>query len=94
MQGGAPMTPSIAARVLSFFREQQQPIAGSYALTEKEKMVLQHLVQGMSYKMIADKCGISYHTVNTHIKKIYEKLHVHSVSEAVAKALSEKIVIP
>lgn len=62
------------------------------ALSPREKEVLGHLTKGMSYKMIADTCGISYGTVNSHLKKIYEKLHVHSATEAVQKALLQKIV--
>ena len=89
-QGGSPMTPSIANRVLKFF--QQQPVANDYALTTREKEMLLHLVNGLSYKMIAEKASISFHTVNSHIRKIYEKLQVHSLGEAVSKALKEKIV--
>jgi len=54
--------------------------------------VLKLLSEGNSYKMVADKLGISYFTVNSHIKKIYEKLHVHSLGEAVSLALKNKIV--
>jgi DNA-binding NarL/FixJ family response regulator len=91
MEGGSPMTPSIATKVLSYFRGQNKEET-DYSLTPKEKEILLLLVDGLSYKMIADKCVISFHTVNAHIKKIYEKLHVHSVSEAVSKAIHEKIV--
>jgi DNA-binding NarL/FixJ family response regulator len=92
INGGSPMTPSIAAKVIAHFRLQHKD-EGDYQLTNKEKEVLQLLVQGLSYKMIAGKCGITFHTVNAHIKKIYEKLHVHSVSEAVSKAIHEKIIV-
>jgi DNA-binding CsgD family transcriptional regulator len=61
-------------------------------LTPREKDVLSCLVKGMSYKMIADSCGISYTTVNSHMKHIYEKLHVNSAPEAVAKALKLRLV--
>ncbi len=91
--GDAAMTGTIAKQVLQAFREQkffQTP--ANFNLTEKEKMVLLGLVNGLSYKMIAGENNISYHTVNSHIKKIYEKLHVNSVSEAVAKAIKERIV--
>lgn len=92
-EGGAPMTPEIAMRVLQFFRQKENLRNDlPYLLTEKEKAILSALVDGMSYKMIADKFDISYHTVNFHIRNIYQKLHVHSVSEAVAKAIKEKIV--
>ncbi|MBA3647155.1 MAG: response regulator transcription factor [Chitinophagales bacterium] len=92
-EGGAPMTPEIAMKVLKFFRNKEaQKIQVHYLLTEKEKEILTGLVDGLSYKMIADRLSISYHTVNFHIRNIYQKLHVHSVSEAVAKAIKEKIV--
>lgn len=84
VKGGAAMTPSIAFKVLSAF---QQPKQQPYQLTEKEKLVLRCLVNGDSYKLIAFHCGISMGTVRTHIVNIYEKLHVNSKSEAVAKAL-------
>ena len=92
MQGGAPMTPVIARKILERMREQEKPSGEELHLSEREKEILQYLVQGQSYKMIADKCFISYHTVNSHIKKIYEKIQVHSQSEAVAKALKNKWV--
>ncbi|GAB3780202.1 response regulator transcription factor [Spirosoma horti] len=89
MSGGAAMTPSIAFKVLEAFR---QPISSSsradaFMLTDKEKEVLQRLVEGDSYKLIAHHCTMSMGTVRTHIVNIYEKLHVNSKSEAVAKAL-------
>ncbi|GAB3940955.1 response regulator transcription factor [Spirosoma harenae] len=84
MSGGAAMTPSIALKVLEAF---QQPKASNFLLTDKEKEVLKRLVEGDSYKLIAHHCGISMGTVRTHIVNIYEKLHVNSKSEAVAKAL-------
>lgn len=61
--------------------------------TTKEKEVLKCLVDGLSYKMIADKLDITFHTTNGHIKKIYEKLHVNSATEAVSKALRNKLLI-
>jgi DNA-binding NarL/FixJ family response regulator len=93
--GGSPMTPHIARKVLTMFATQQQtmsPTAEYYQLSSREKEVLAYLTQGMSYKMIAEACGISYGTVNQHLKKIYGKLHVHSATEAVQKALLQKIV--
>lgn len=95
MEGGSPMTPIIARKILERMREQEKPVSGEdLQLSDREKEILQFLVQGLSYKMIADKCFISYHTVNSHIKKIYEKLSVHSQSEAVSKALKNKWVNP
>ncbi len=91
--GGAPMTPSIARRVLQLFKGNVQlPSNESYKLTEKEKQVLQKLTEGKSYKMIADELSISIETIKTHIKNIYNKLHVHSAPEAVAKAIQQRIV--
>ncbi len=92
-EGGAPMTPEIAMKVLLFFKRKEGLKNDlPYLLTDKEKLVLSSLVDGMSYKMVADKCEISYHTVNFHVRNIYQKLHVHSVGEAVAKAIKENIV--
>ena len=90
--GGAPITPTIASKVISFFREQTPVSNNEYRLSEREKEVLNHLVDGMSYKMIASELEISYNTVNSHIKKIYEKLHVHSVGEALSKVLHKKVI--
>lgn len=90
-QGGAYMTPSVALRVMHYFNHQSKPQAET-GLTQKEKEVLKFLADGFSYKMVADRMGISYFTVNSHIKKIYNKLHVHSLGEAVAKALKNRIV--
>ncbi len=91
--GGAPMSPSIATKVLKMV---QSPAASSkdysFNLTVRENEVLTCLVKGMSYKLIADACFISIDTVRGHIRNIYEKLHVHSKSEAVAKAIRKNIV--
>ena len=88
--GGAPMSPSIAKKVLQYFSK--TPAAGLYALTEREKEILTELVSGKSYKMIGAALNISLETVKTHLKNIYDKLHVHSQSEAVAKAIKERLV--
>lgn len=91
--GGAPMTPSIAEKVLNMFRMQtQQTQAEKIDLSDREKEILTLLVKGKSYKMIAADCYISFDTVNSHIKNIYEKLHVHSKSEAVVKAINQKLI--
>lgn len=89
--GGAPMTPAIARKVLSFFG-QHKPREDTHDLTTKEKEVLRLLTEGYSYKMIASELEIAIDTVRSHIKNIYSKLQVHSMSEAVAKALKEKLV--
>ncbi|WP_439490273.1 response regulator [Algoriphagus sp.] len=94
--GGSPMSPSIARRVLGLlrngYREKKSAVNEEYNLTPREKEVLTALVNGLSYKMIAFELEISYETVRSHMKKIYEKLHVASLTEVVAKAINKKIV--
>jgi DNA-binding NarL/FixJ family response regulator len=87
--GGAPMTPNIARRVLDHYRDAPQPGKVTYNLSEREAEVLKFLVDGNPYKQIAVKMNISYETVRSHMKKIYEKLQVGSMTEAVAKAIRE-----
>ena len=92
-EGGAPMTPSIASKVLKMFKlkiDDEHP--ENYKLTDREKEILKCLVEGMSYKMAADRCFISIDTISGHVKNIYKKMQVHSKSEAVVKALKNKIV--
>jgi DNA-binding NarL/FixJ family response regulator len=92
-EGGAPMTPSVASKVLKMFKKNSPAyLKETIILTEREKEILKSLVEGMSYKMIASTCFISIDTVNGHIKNIYKKLQVHSKSEAVVKAIRGKIV--
>jgi len=92
-EGGAPMTPSIASKVLSMFKAGTSFTRDeSYDLTEREREVLKYLVEGRSYKAVAEKCFISLDTVSSHVKNIYKKLQVHSKSEAVGKAIKGKIV--
>lgn len=92
-EGGAPMTPSVASKVLKMFKQRAAfETNDSYDLTEREKEILRYLTEGMSYKMIANTCYISIETVSGHIKNIYKKLQVHSKSEAVIKALKNKMV--
>lgn len=90
--GGAPMTPSIARKVLDLFPKSLVMPPKDYQLTEKERAVLSLLVTGKSYKMIAAEMGVTVNTVRTHIKGIYEKLAVHSAAEAIIKAIREQIV--
>ena len=92
--GGAPMTSSVARQVLEVFSKLsvQKAEQEDYNLTQREHETLTWLVKGFSYKMIAGKMDISIDTVRAHIKKIYDKLHVHSLGEAVAKAIHQKIV--
>ena len=91
-EGGAPMTPSIARKVLSLMQSQHpKAIENLFQLTQREHEILSLLVEGFSYKMIAARCGISRPTVNTHMTHIYEKLQVHSATEAISKALKNKL---
>ena len=94
--GGSPMSPSIARKVLNKMQSVSFVIkpeeAPDYHLTAREKEVLSCLVHGLSYKMIGAELNISYETVRSHVKKIYEKLHVASLTEVVAKAIHQKIV--
>ena len=90
--GGAPMTSSIATQVLKMFSAQNHTNNEDFNLSEREKAVLQLLVNGYSYKLIAAELIIAIDTVRSHIKKIYDKLHVNSKSEAVAKAIKSKVV--
>lgn len=92
--GGSPITPGIAKKVLELFRTNLQPVTptNEYNLTAQEKKVLQLLVDGKSYKLIAAELFVAFDTIKTHVKNIYSKLHVHSGTEAVSKALRDKIV--
>jgi DNA-binding NarL/FixJ family response regulator len=92
--GGSPITPGIAARVIELFKKNipQATPAKQYNLTSQEKKVLQLLVQGKSYKMIAAELFVAHDTVKSHVGNIYAKLHVHSGTEAVSLALRDKIV--
>jgi DNA-binding NarL/FixJ family response regulator len=90
--GGSPMTPGIARRVLELFKTNLQPVSNNYNLSTQEKKVLQLLVAGKSYKMIASELFVAQETVKSHVSNIYAKLHVHSGTEAVALALKNKIV--
>ena len=92
VNGGAPMTPSVARQVLKLFSTPYQGKRDMQSLTPREHDVLSFLVRGYSYKMIAGELFVSIETIRTHIKNIYEKLQVNSKSEAVAKALQNKIV--
>jgi len=90
--GGAPMSPEIARRVLNLFREVRPPEQADYQLTPHELRLLKLLVEGHSYKTAAAELGVSVKTISFHLQKIYEKLQVHSKSEAVAKALRNRLV--
>jgi len=90
MKGGAAMSPVIARKTLQFF---QKPLKqDAFKLTAQEQQVLKLLIEGLSYKMIAAKMNVVIDTIRYHIKKIYDKLHVHSAPEAVAKAIRDRLV--
>ncbi len=93
-EGGAPMTPSVSRKVLDQFTSGKMAGGepGDYALTDREKDLLRLMADGLVKKEIADHLNISVHTVNTHIRSIYEKLHVNTNTGAVAKAIREDIV--
>lgn len=90
-EGGAPMSPFVAQKVFQFFRKNTRT-RNDFQLTSREKEMLELLVKGNSYKMIAEKSFVSIDTVKKHLQNIYHKLHVSCGTEAVAKALQHKIV--
>jgi DNA-binding NarL/FixJ family response regulator len=90
LEGGAPMSPSIAQKVLSTFRKKES--SNTYNLTPREIEVLQWLVKGYSIKLIAAEMNLAFDTIRSHLKNIYQKLHVNCGKEAIAKALGERIV--
>lgn len=92
VDGGAPMSPDVARRVITLFRDFRPPARASYDLTPQETQLLKLMVEGHHYKTAARELDISINTVSFHLKHIYEKLQVHSKSEAVAKALRERLI--
>ena len=90
--GGAPMTPEVALRVVRLFRQFRPPETAAHDLTQQETELLKLIVDGHTYKTAAFKLGISVSTVSFHLQNIYNKLQVHSKTEAVAKALRERLV--
>ena len=90
-QGGAPMTPEVASRVVKMFREYRPPDR-SYELTPHELRLLKLLMAGHNYETAAADLGVTTHTISFHLQKIYQKLHVHSKTEAVAKALQDRLL--
>jgi DNA-binding NarL/FixJ family response regulator len=90
--GGAPMSPEVARRVIALFREIRPPERADYQLTPHETRLLKLFVEGHNYKTAATELNVSVNTVNFHVRSIYEKLQVHSRSEAVAKALLNRLV--
>ncbi|HMS38757.1 MAG TPA: response regulator transcription factor [Pyrinomonadaceae bacterium] len=92
VSGGAPMSPEVAARVIKLFREVRPPERVDYDLTPHETRLLKLLVEGHNYTTAAEELRVSYNTIKFHMRHIYEKLQVHSKSEAVAKALRNRLV--
>lgn len=91
-EGGAPMSPGIARRVLQTFQQPTSPGQYSYAISEREQQILRLVARGFTYRMIGMECGISVETVRRHLKNIYQKLHVQCGPEAVAKAIRERLI--
>src|SRR5262245_6332112 len=92
MNGGSPMSPEVARKVVSLFRAFRPRPGADYDLTGHETRLLRMLVDGHNYTTAADDLGVSVNTVAFHMKRVYEKLQVHSKSEAVAKALREGVI--
>ena len=92
VSGGAPMSPEVASRVITLFREIRPPERADYDLTPHELRLLKLLVEGYNYTTAAEELKVSYNTVKFHMRHIYEKLQVHSKSEAVAKAMRERLI--
>jgi DNA-binding NarL/FixJ family response regulator len=90
LEGGAPMNPQVARLVLDRFAAMSAPTEG-YGLTERERKVLELMVNGLIKKEIADKLSLSYHTIDSHLRNIYQKLHVHTRAGAVVKAVRERL---
>jgi len=90
--GGAPMSPEVARRVIALFRDIRPPERADYHLTPHETRLLKLFVEGHNYKTAARELHVSVNTVNFHVRSIYDKLQVHSRSEAVAKALRNRLV--
>jgi DNA-binding NarL/FixJ family response regulator len=92
VQGGAPMSPEVARRVVDLFKQVRPPDRAEYQLTPHELRLLKLLVEGHNYKTAAAELGVSFHTIHFHMRNIYDKLQVHSKSEAVSKALRDRII--
>ncbi|PHN01610.1 response regulator transcription factor [Flavilitoribacter nigricans] len=94
LDGGAPMSPMIASKVLHMVRQPHLApgVADNFNLTERETETLRHLVDGLSYKQIADLMHISFYTVQSHVRHIYEKLQVSSKSEAISKVFKNRLL--
>jgi DNA-binding NarL/FixJ family response regulator len=94
MEGGMPLSPSVAKQVSLLYKKYAPEENETSLLSAREKEILQLMADGMSLQMIAQKLFISYKTVRNHLQKMYDKLHVHSQSEAVAKAFKSGLISP
>ena len=92
VEGGSPMSPEVARKVVGLFRQFHPPARSGHNLTPHESRLLALFVEGHTYKTAADFMGVTVNTVSFHMRQVYEKLHVHSKSEAVAKALRAGII--
>jgi len=92
LDGGAPMSPEVARRVVALFRQFRPPDEADYGLTPHEIRLLKLLVEGYNYTTAAAELGVSVNTIKFHMRSIYDKLQVHSKSQAVSKALRDRIV--
>jgi DNA-binding NarL/FixJ family response regulator len=92
VDGGSPMSPEVARRVIALFRQIRPPENADYQLTPHETRLLRMMVEGHNYKSAAKELGVTTHAISFHMRRIYEKLQVHSKSEAVAKALQNRLV--
>jgi DNA-binding NarL/FixJ family response regulator len=92
ISGGSPLSPEVATKVLQLFRDVRPAEKVDYDLTPHELRLLKFLVQGHNYTTAAAELGVSYNAIKFHMKNIYEKMQVHSKSEAVAKALQNRVV--
>jgi DNA-binding NarL/FixJ family response regulator len=92
LNGGAPMNPRVARLVLERFARENAAPSTTYGLSAREKQILELMVEGLIKKQIAERLGLSHHTVNNQLRSIYDKLHVHTRGGAVAKALKERLL--
>jgi DNA-binding NarL/FixJ family response regulator len=92
MSGGAPVSPEVATRMVKFFREFHTSDRADYELTPHETRLLKLLTEGYNYTTAAEKLGVSYNTIKFHVRHIFDKLQVHSKSEAVVKAMRDRLV--
>ena len=92
MSGGAPVSPEVASRVIKFFREFHPVDREDYQLTPHETRLLKLLTEGYNYQTAAENLGVSYNTIKFHVRHIFDKLQVHSKSEAVVKAMRDRLV--